>query len=318
MHRQHSTSHAMPAERTRHWNQAISEAYFPLDLTFQDARHFQGELDLWDLGPAALSRLATDGIQYRRRPHHLRRERDDQFLITVPERGDISFAQEGRAVRCAPGAFVIERSHLPYRFNHAEPATLWILKLPGAVLRAGLADPDSLASLRFESAGGAGRLFVETLRLLPGCLAGMTAAERTAVARQLVELLLLCLDADRDLGESAESSVRRAHLLRIRRYIRRNLAASALSPQDIAAACGISLRYLHQLFRAGGTTPGAWIREQRLAQADALLRDPQSRRSVAEVAYACGFGDQAQLARLYKARFGRTPSDTRRETRGRG
>lgn len=315
MHKHVTTSAAMPAERVWRWTEAICDTYFPLDLSFYDPGNFQGSLDLWDLAGASLSRLDTDGIQYRRRGRHLRQESDDQFLITVPTRGDICFAQEGREVVCGPGAFVIERSHLPYRFQHPRPATLWILKVRGAMLRANLADPDRLASLRFDATAGAARLFTETLRLLPGCVADMNAPERGTVVRQLLELLALALDTDKDIGDSSETPVRQAHLHRIRRYVRRNLASGDLSPPGVAEACGISVRYLHQLVQASGTTLGAWIRDERLSRADAVLRDPRSSRSIAAIAYELGFADQAQLSRHYKARFGRSPRDTRAEAR---
>ena len=38
--------------------------------------------------------------------------------------GEIRFAQDGKDVRCRPGALLIERSHLPYEFSHGEPAAL--------------------------------------------------------------------------------------------------------------------------------------------------------------------------------------------------
>ena len=45
-------------------------------------------------------------------------EREECFLITVPELAEIRFEQDGKDVRCRPGAFLIERSHLPYEFSH--------------------------------------------------------------------------------------------------------------------------------------------------------------------------------------------------------
>ena len=50
---------------------------------------------------------------------------------------------------------------------------------------------------------------------------------------------------------------------------------------------------------------------QRLALCDQRLRDPRFRGSISEIAYECGFGDQAQFSRSYRARFGCTPSEAR-------
>jgi len=68
-----------------------------------------------------------------------------------------------------------------------------------------------------------------------------------------------------------------------------------LTPQMVADACGISLRYLHQIFEGEGITVSTYVRTQRLAMCDAMLRDPQCRKSLSEIAYHWGFGDQAQF-----------------------
>ena len=64
-----------------------------------------------------------------------------------------------------------------------------------------------------------------------------------------------------------------------------------------------------------GTYAGEWIsgegRDQRLMAARNML-DVAQGRTIAEIAYRFGFADQAQFSRLFKAAFGRTPSDHRR------
>ncbi len=77
-----------------------------------------------------------------------------------------------------------------------------------------------------------------------------------------------------------------------------------ISAQAIADACGISVRYLHQLMKRQGTSVCHWIRVQRLLRCDEMLRDPACRKLVSEIAYALGFSDHAQLSRHYKAHFG--------------
>lgn len=44
-------------------------------------------------------------------------------------------------------------------------------------------------------------------------------------------------------------------------------------------------------------------------------RDPSCRTSISEIASQWGFGDRAQFSRHYRARFGRTPGDTRATVR---
>lgn len=307
----YSTAQAAPAARKRFWSEAVARTYFPLDITFRSAPDFSGSLDVWPLGGISLSRNASDGMLYRRHERHLLQEREESYLITIPERTEIRFAQDGKEVLCSPGAFLVERSHLPYEFSYAAANALWVLKVPRAVLKARIGDPERLATLRFDSSRGVGALFVETIRLTAGRLDEMDAAGRELVGRHLVDLMALAVEADDRVLAGSATSVRGAHLRRVEHFIRANLADHHLGPQMIAEGCGVSVRYLHQLFETQDKTVCGWIRQQRLSMCDEALRDPTDRRSITEIAYQWGFGDQAQFSRNYRAHFGRTPSHTR-------
>ncbi|MCQ1877457.1 hypothetical protein NOH52_25455, partial [Escherichia coli] len=157
--------------------------YFPLDLVFPGGRDFHASLGAWSMGPLSVSRNVSNGLLYRRHERHLVNEREESFLITVPELAEIRFEQDGRDVRCRPGAFVIERSHLPYEFSHHDPAALWVLKVPSAVLRARISRPERLATLQFDASRSVGALFVDTLRLAGERIADMDDAARAVMGK---------------------------------------------------------------------------------------------------------------------------------------
>ena len=80
---------------------------------------------------------------------------------------------------------------------------------------------------------------------------------------------------------------------------------------DLAAALGLSTGFLTLAFQSAlGTTPHRWLLERRLARARADLAG--TRKSLANVAAACGFADQAHLTRHMQATFGITPAGYRR------
>ena len=80
---------------------------------------------------------------------------------------------------------------------------------------------------------------------------------------------------------------------------------------DLAAALGLSTGFLTLAFQGAlGTTPHRWLLERRLARARAELTG--TRKSLADVAAACGFADQAHLTRHMRATFGITPAGYRR------
>lgn len=306
-----STALTEPERRSRHWHDAIASAYFPLDLEFRDPDHFSGELKIWQLGEVSLSRLTSEALRYQRLSRHFLHEREEHFLVTVPAKSEIFFAQCGKDVRCNPGGFIIERSHEPYEFSHAEAADLWVLKIESKALGHQIRSPDRFCSMEFDATNGAGGLFTDMLHLVPRRFPTMSDESRSVLGRQLIDMLVLSLKSDERTLTSGASTVRAAHLTRIESFVRKNLGRFDLDPEMVARGCEISTRYLHELLRDTNQTLGQWIREQRLEACRETLKDTSNRQTVAEIAYRWGFGDHAQFSRAFKARFGLSPKEFR-------
>ncbi len=299
------------AARSRHWHDTIARAYFPLDLTFRRPDAFNGSLTSWQLGQVSLTRLTSDSLLYRRLPRHFREPGPEEFLVTIPTRSEVRFAQCGKEIRANPGAYFIERSHEPYEFSHDDPADLWVMKISVEMMAGRIRAPDRFCSLEFDATNGASGFFIDMLQLVPGRYDSMTDETRATVGRQLADLLSLAMQADDRVMQSNVSSVRAAHLARIEGFVRRHLDLPDLGPESVAAGCGISVRYLHEILRDTNTTLGAWIRDMRLQAAQEDLANPADRRSIGEIAWARGFTDQAQFSRAFRARFGMTPREMR-------
>jgi transcriptional regulator GlxA family with amidase domain len=71
---------------------------------------------------------------------------------------------------------------------------------------------------------------------------------------------------------------------------------------------------VYTLFERLGTTPGAYLREQRLLAAQTLLSDPRySRFGMSSIAAAVGIHDLGTFDRAFRRRYGTTPAAWRRE-----
>jgi transcriptional regulator GlxA family with amidase domain len=82
------------------------------------------------------------------------------------------------------------------------------------------------------------------------------------------------------------------------------------SLESLASVAGVSARTLTRQFRvATGTTVKAYATALRLEHARTLLRDRTL--TLESVAERCGFADGRQLRRLWRERFGATPSESR-------
>lgn len=100
-------------------------------------------------------------------------------------------------------------------------------------------------------------------------------------------------------------------------YLRANLANPALSPKLLADRMGVSVRTVHNRFEDAGLTFGRWVSEQRLLACHKVLSDPVfDAQSVSEIAFAWGFNDLSHFNKVFRARFGTTPTSVRKARGG--
>ncbi|MCU9850432.1 helix-turn-helix domain-containing protein [Defluviimonas sp. WL0024] len=306
-----STAQTPQQDRSSQWNAVIADAYFPLQLHFRNPLEFNGRLTRTPLGHVGLSRLTSDPVNYERRRSHISEAREEEYLVTIPRASSVEFRQLGKDVRCDPGGFILERGDEPYRFMYEKPNDLFVLKVGRSALSERVRQPDRHCARVIDATSGTASLFATMVGHAQGQIAEIGASAAETIGRQLLELLGLALDGGSDAAESGVSSVRAAHLGRVERFIRANLKEPGLSPDLIAEGCGISKRYLHDLFKDVNGTVSQQIRDQRLIAARDRLEAANGVK-IAEIAYRFGFSDQAQFARLFKAKFGLTPSDFQR------
>lgn len=116
----------------------------------------------------------------------------------------------------------------------------------------------------------------------------------------------------RPIQESPEAPALAPHRLRrvlelIASDFQQDLTLAALADQS-----GYSRAHFLRMFRsATGKTPLRYVQDHRLDRARAQLASPN--RSITEVAQATGFSSHSHLTRLFRARFGTTPSAFRLE-----
>jgi len=99
-----------------------------------------------------------------------------------------------------------------------------------------------------------------------------------------------------------------ALLKRVMKFIEENIADASIGVGDLAAAAAVSRSGLQRkLKQTMGITPQVLLSEARIKRACKLLRT--SDKTVAEVAYACGFSDPKYFSRCFKQSTGLSPTD---------
>jgi transcriptional regulator GlxA family with amidase domain len=163
-------------------------------------------------------------------------------------------------------------------------------------------------------------LLMSYVALTWGEQATATAELKYVMANHICDLLATMLGATRDAGEAANGGgVRAARIHAIKQDIARSINQPDLSVAALAERHGCTPRSLQRMFEADGTTFTQHVLEQRLSHAHRILNDPgHESEKISAVALACGFGDLSYFNRVFRQRYGASPSDIRAGVRRRG
>lgn len=308
-----TTLHLPAAKRVPRWTEAASDRFVESGFRVREPERFVASMLHRDLGELSVTRVLSAGHglkQVTRSQRQAARAAEDFFLISVQLEGRCRLTQGGRDTWLAPGEFAFYDTRRPYELQLEDDYEQAVLRVPVSALGRGRGDAEGLHALALPADGAPARRLAAAVR--------QSCADRRApgARAQSDELLGALRDGLRALrGEAATTPARSRseQRARLKALITEQLADPGLSVPRIAAALGLSVSYLHQLFRGEGLTLERWIWSQRLAACERALSDPAAAaRSITEIAYAHGFGDAAHFSRSFQRRYGTPPRDYRR------
>jgi AraC-like DNA-binding protein len=90
---------------------------------------------------------------------------------------------------------------------------------------------------------------------------------------------------------------------------RARLTDPTLTLADVARESGLSLRYLHALFKGSGHTMREYLVAERLQHARFLLVQAQMSATVTEICFASGFSNASQFSTAFRRAFERSPRE---------
>jgi AraC-like DNA-binding protein len=144
----------------------------------------------------------------------------------------------------------------------------------------------------------------------------LTGDQRLDAGRAAIDLLAMAL---RNVTPSVPGGDGSAQVLLdvMRMHVRAHLADPELRVEELARRHHVSVSHVYILFERIGTTPGAYLREQRLLAAQAMLSDPRyDRRAISSIAAAVGFVDLSTFERAFRRQYGTSPAGWRRVRNG--
>jgi AraC-like DNA-binding protein len=297
------------------WRNLHEEHFGSTDLDFLTDREFSVRVEFAQFGALGLGRLEGTMRRIARTARHVAADPSDMMCLVL-NRGDcpIAFFQRGREAVFNPETATLMNNSEPSEALAKADGSCFTLNVPRRRLRDLIAGAEDLVALPLAPASAAVRHLRRYLEIVMAPAgAGDDPALMAHIETTLLDLVALTLGAERDAAEIAHMrGLRAARVQAILAEIRAGFADPAFSPQQVARKAKLSSRYLQDLLQETGTSFTERVTELRLQKARAMLADPRhDRLKVSEIAYACGFNEVPHFNRIFRARFGASPTQFR-------
>jgi AraC-like DNA-binding protein len=294
------------------WAETIAAAFGPFGISRNDPDRFHGRVRVERRQCIRFIELGYDGHAFRRSRGDVARLDDAYCSLLRPLHGRLILLQDGSEHVLEPGQYYLVNHAVPYETVPQGGYRAIALAFPPAALTSRVGSPRSFYALKDDPASPRWKLLDSFLSQYTEYRQVWSESEFERLTQQLLDLIVMAIVEPTGLASSAEGSTRTAHRARALRHIRTHLADRDLTPGRVAEACGISLAYLHEVFRGSGRGVEATIFAERLDRSGTMLRAPDhAGTQIATIAYRCGFSDPGHFARAFRRHFGASPSEWR-------
>jgi AraC family transcriptional activator of tynA and feaB len=309
-----STGGLEPRRKLEYWNETACHSFTPIVSDPVDIRSFNGELTRTLVGDLRLAEVYSDPQIVQHTRSHVARSSELMFFLHMPLEGTCTARQDGREAYLRPGDFALCDTSRPYDLIFTGSNRMFVLGIPDDVMRRYIASPESVVSIRMPGDAGLSGMLSHLLRTFwrqyRKELDAVMGPHTMSAALDLMASAYSTLPQTR----AQRSALVAAHRVRIIDYIEAHLADPDLTPTSIARACKITTRYLHQLFSEGSETVSRYILRRRLEECARALRRPAQRgHTVTSIAFHFGFNSPTHFGRAFRAQFGMTPREYRRQ-----
>jgi len=289
---------------------------FFLPMIAQTCPDFRGRVAVQEVGEVlTLSRSHWGGPMLTLRTDRMaaRASACNLMLFCVYMAGRGRFRQHDRCAEQPAGTGVLCESRS--RFERVSSTETWSLTLrfPRELLPLRTTEITEACACSVAPAAPAMQMLSAYLGRLFEVADDLTGRQRLDAGHAAIDLLAMALrhvTPSVPGGDGPEGAL----LDMMRRHVREHLADPHLRVEELARRHHVSVSYAYTLFERIETTPGAYLREQRLLAAQAMLSDRRHDwLRISDIAAAVGFLDLRTFERAFRRQYAMTPGCWRRE-----
>ncbi|MGA5504044.1 helix-turn-helix domain-containing protein [Streptomyces umbrinus] len=318
-----STAEVAAGERFAFWREVSTKLWVPYDLRCDPELEngFRAQVGISDFGAIQATLLTTMPHTVHRSPKLIRQADPEVLKVGCIVRGGATVTQNGQSADLGVGDLTLFDTSRPFLGGHAPhipTSQLLLLRFPRSLLPLPDQDLRRLSAVRIPGAQGIGALSSQFLLQLAQHLHELSPADTARLSTLTLDVLTTALADALDTPSAVPPHTRqRALMAQIHAFIRDNLGDPLLTPDAIAGAHCISLRYLQRLFQQDGHTVAGWIRERRLEQCRRDLADPRlAARPIHAIAARWAFTSPAHFSQAFRSAYGLSPRQFRQQCAG--
>ncbi|AOE85730.1 transcriptional regulator FeaR [Pseudomonas sp. TCU-HL1] len=300
------TAQSLRADRFDEWLQGINQVCGRFGAKLLGSE-FSGAIREYKSGAIKLSFVDVAQARLYRTPKEVAQSDGKHFYLALQLSGHAGMEQAGNSIEMAPGDITLIDSTLPSDFVYRENSRQLSLILPRHLVEQGLRFSGARCAQRIPASSPvavlANRLILESTRQ-----DSLSLPESEATLEAVVSLLRPALCAA-EVEQDAHERMFRKTL----RFIDENICAEELCPETIAREVGVSVRGLYRMFAKKGLVVAQYIKNRRLDFCAESLRHATAEQKLSALGYAWGFTDSSYFSTAFKARFGVSPSEYRKQ-----
>jgi AraC-like DNA-binding protein len=308
------TAELAERERADVWVETMAMAQVTQRVRFLDRAAVQGRIEVLPLGAGQISVLSHAAVEAQRTPRLVRQSDPEMYHAALVTSGEVGIEQFRQSTLLRQGDVgFFDSSHSFDTFTGETPTRTLILQFPKRLLWGGEKTFKGLCGRSLPATEGIGRIFATFMDEVADQYGALTPQDATVLQDTALDLLTGLLR--HHLGHDSAASHgpgTEAMYLRITAYIGEHLHEPGLAPEEIARAHSISVRYLHRIFQQNGTTPRAFVRQQRLDHCRRDLADPALRAvPIHTIAARWGYPQADAFSRAFRSHTGMSPREYR-------
>lgn len=295
---------------------SLNTACFNVNVEPLDKDNYRSTVDVAELGNLTIALVTNRSSIVARKGEQSSRPESKRYTLAYVVDGELVYSNAHGTSRLKPGQFTLFDNSLARTMFVYNSVTLLLVCASLATLQRHVPNPAAMFhQIHNEPLNDDGRpIFAPILCLWEHLKSGKLQDFATTIGEDFLE------DLGKTFARQSSASLRSKHTQRlfnrIREHVEQNLHDPQLNAEGVAAAFGISTRYLRTLFQ-GGEKFSHYLQRRRIEKSAELLISPRHQgTSITDIAYACGFNSSTHFSRTFRAMFHESAREFRSRHQG--